>query len=115
MDPAARAEIEALLRRRLADEEAAERTAARAGREADLAASCVGGKDIRTEIQQRRDAARGAATRRLAARARLAAALARFGRPDFGLCTECGAPIPLARLRADPAATRCTDCAGPRR
>lgn len=30
--------------------------------------------------------------------------------PDFGLCVECGEPIPFKRLRATPTAVRCVDC-----
>lgn len=29
---------------------------------------------------------------------------------DFGLCEACGDPIPVPRLLAQPAASRCTDC-----
>ena len=37
-------------------------------------------------------------------------ALERFDAPDFGLCAECGAPIPLGRLRAMPGARHCINC-----
>ena len=40
----------------------------------------------------------------------LEAALARLGDEDFGECTDCGASIPVQRLVANPAATRCVDC-----
>lgn len=40
----------------------------------------------------------------------LDAALSRIERPDFGLCQDCGAPIPVARLVANPAAVRCVAC-----
>lgn len=30
--------------------------------------------------------------------------------PDFGLCAECGTPIPLGRLRAMPGARHCVNC-----
>ncbi|MFB8386026.1 TraR/DksA family transcriptional regulator [Microbacterium sp. NPDC055910] len=39
------------------------------------------------------------------------AALARTGTEGFGICADCGAPIPLARLVARPTATRCVPCA----
>lgn len=39
-------------------------------------------------------------------------ALASIKAGRYGVCTECGAPIPLARLRALPTATRCVSCAG---
>ena len=38
------------------------------------------------------------------------AARERIGARTFGLCPDCGGAIALARLRANPAALRCTDC-----
>jgi phage/conjugal plasmid C-4 type zinc finger TraR family protein len=38
------------------------------------------------------------------------AALARVHEPDFGLCADCDADIPFARLEASPSATRCVAC-----
>jgi RNA polymerase-binding protein DksA len=38
------------------------------------------------------------------------AATARMDSEDFGICSDCGAAIPAARLMANPAATRCTTC-----
>jgi DnaK suppressor protein len=38
------------------------------------------------------------------------AALDRLHQPDFGLCEDCYAEIPYARLSANPVATRCTAC-----
>jgi RNA polymerase-binding protein DksA len=38
------------------------------------------------------------------------AARARIQAGTFGTCPDCGAPIAIARLRANPAALRCTDC-----
>ena len=40
----------------------------------------------------------------------LEAALARLHEPDFGLCVDCNAEIPYARLSANPIATRCVSC-----
>lgn len=37
-------------------------------------------------------------------------ALKRLHTPDFGICIDCGAEIPYARLAAEPAATRCLSC-----
>jgi phage/conjugal plasmid C-4 type zinc finger TraR family protein len=34
----------------------------------------------------------------------------RLGDKDFGLCEDCGAKIPVARLAANPSATRCVAC-----
>lgn len=38
-------------------------------------------------------------------------ALARIEAGTYGHCEECGAPIPLRRLRAIPYTARCIDCA----
>jgi DnaK suppressor protein len=37
-------------------------------------------------------------------------AQSRFDAADFGLCADCGATIPFARLLAAPEAIRCTSC-----
>lgn len=37
-------------------------------------------------------------------------ALRRLDDKDFGLCIDCGAAIPAARLVANPAAVRCIAC-----
>ena len=38
------------------------------------------------------------------------AAIARVATDSYGLCSDCGRRIPAARLRANPAATRCIPC-----
>jgi RNA polymerase-binding transcription factor len=35
---------------------------------------------------------------------------ARMSDEDFGVCVDCGSPIPVARLTANPAAIRCVSC-----
>jgi len=42
----------------------------------------------------------------------LDAAAARMSTQAFGICEDCGAAIPPARLVANPAATRCVACQG---
>lgn len=37
-------------------------------------------------------------------------ALQRLDTPDFGVCIDCGADIPSARLMAEPTVLRCTAC-----
>jgi RNA polymerase-binding transcription factor len=37
-------------------------------------------------------------------------ALARLSRDGFGICADCGEPIGLPRLKANPAAVRCHAC-----
>lgn len=36
--------------------------------------------------------------------------LARIEEGSYGVCAECGADIPIERLRAQPLASRCTQC-----
>jgi RNA polymerase-binding transcription factor len=43
---------------------------------------------------------------------KLAEALQRLERGEYGNCEECGGPIGLARLRATPEATTCVECQG---
>lgn len=38
------------------------------------------------------------------------AALVRIGQNNYGICTECGADIPTARLEIIPYASTCTSC-----
>lgn len=38
------------------------------------------------------------------------AALKRLAAGDFGTCVDCGADIPVARLKVYPTAARCIDC-----
>ena len=49
-----------------------------------------------------------AATRALA---EIDEAQARWDAGTYGICSDCGRGIPLARLRARPSATRCVACA----
>ena len=46
---------------------------------------------------------------------RIEAALGRIASGDYGFCLECGEEIPEKRLRLDPTAPFCVDCAGMRR
>jgi DnaK suppressor protein len=55
--------------------------------------------------------AHATAARRQAELRRLHTTLDRLDDPDFGICSECGEPIPLARLRIAPTRTRCVGCA----
>ena len=41
----------------------------------------------------------------------IAAALERVAAGTYGVCVDCGRPIPPGRLEALPTATRCVDCA----
>ena len=44
--------------------------------------------------------------------AQVEAALQRLDAGVYGNCTDCGEPIPLQRLRVQPAAQRCAHCQG---
>lgn len=69
------------------------------------------GRLSRMDALQGQAMAQAAERRRAHEIQRLKAALARLERGEFGECLECGEPIAEARLRADPGATLCLDCA----
>ena len=46
----------------------------------------------------------------LAEMARIEAARARAAEGHYGLCADCGEPIPLERLQANPTSLRCAEC-----
>ena len=45
---------------------------------------------------------------------KVVAALEKIEDGSYGSCTDCGKPIPVARLDALPSATRCVHCSSPR-
>lgn len=69
--------------------------------------------ELEEEAQKaRRMQALGTVDDRLSERlAAIDEALDRLARGEYGLCVECGEPIPLARLEAVPSARRCVECA----
>lgn len=69
------------------------------------------GRLSRMDALQNQAMARATGVRRQTERRRLRAALARIEAGAFGDCEECGEAIAPGRLRLDPAATRCIDCA----
>lgn len=69
------------------------------------------GRLSRMDAIQRQSMARAEQTRRERALARVETALRRIDAGEYGDCLECGEPIALARLRLDPAAALCIDCA----
>jgi len=69
------------------------------------------GRLSRMDALQNQAMAQATGARRTAERQRLFAALKRMDDGEFGYCEECGDEIAEARLRLDPAATRCVDCA----
>lgn len=61
--------------------------------------------------QRTRDAVRSAEELRDTAELRaIDAALRRIETGHYGICSDCGIDIPLARLQAQPSAERCIDC-----
>ena len=69
------------------------------------------GRLSRMDALQNQAMAKATDARRAAERARLTAALVRMDEGEFGYCEDCGEEIATGRLRLDPAATRCVDCA----
>ncbi|MEQ9257469.1 MAG: TraR/DksA C4-type zinc finger protein [Roseovarius sp.] len=69
------------------------------------------GRLSRMDALQNQAMARATAGRRETERRRLQSALARMDEGEFGYCEECGEEIAPGRLRLDPAATRCVECA----
>lgn len=98
------AEIDALLARLSADDDAvrADRADATADDEHDPEGSTLSGE------WQRIEALRRAA---LADRAEVDAALARVEEGTYGICAVCGEAIPAARLEVRPTAIMCVTCA----
>ena len=72
------------------------------------------GRLSRMDAMQGQAMARATDERRRHEVARLKAALTRIDGGEFGECSECGDPIAGKRLRSDPAATLCVDCASAR-
>lgn len=69
------------------------------------------GRLSRMDALQNQAMAKATDVRRTSERTRLMAALARLEEDEFGYCDDCGDEIAYARLRLDPAATRCVECA----
>lgn len=70
------------------------------------------GRLSRMDALQNQAMAKATGARRKVERTRLKAALGRIAEGEFGYCEECGEEIAPGRLRLDPAATRCVECAG---
>ncbi|WP_338551028.1 TraR/DksA family transcriptional regulator [Roseovarius phycicola] len=69
------------------------------------------GRLSRMDALQNQAMAKATGARREAKRARLLAALTRMEEGEFGYCDDCGEDIAEGRLRLDPAALKCVDCA----
>ncbi|MEM6587980.1 MAG: TraR/DksA family transcriptional regulator [Pseudomonadota bacterium] len=69
------------------------------------------GRLSRMDALQNQAMAKATGARRQAERTRLLAALTRMDEGEFGYCEECGDDIAPRRLRLDPSARQCVDCA----
>jgi DnaK suppressor protein len=69
------------------------------------------GRLSRMDALQAQAMAQASERHRRAERARIEAALRRIDEGEYGYCLKCGEDIAPERLRADPAATACVDCA----
>ena len=69
------------------------------------------GRLSRMDALQMQQMARASSRRRQAERGRIAAALKRIDDGGYGRCLGCGEMIPVPRLKIDPAAPQCVDCA----
>ena len=70
------------------------------------------GRLSRMDAMQQQEMAKASVRRRTLALARIDAALKRIDDGEYGECLHCGEWIAPARLRVDPAATLCIQCAG---
>ncbi|MEL7258611.1 MAG: TraR/DksA C4-type zinc finger protein [Pseudomonadota bacterium] len=69
------------------------------------------GRLSRMDALQNQAMAKATGVRREVERTRLLAALTRMEEGEFGYCDDCGELIAERRLRLDPAALKCVDCA----
>ena len=69
------------------------------------------GRLSRMDALQNQAMAKATGARRQAERVRLQAAFARMDEDEYGYCEDCGEEIAAGRLRLDPAAVRCVECA----
>ncbi|MCA0903305.1 TraR/DksA C4-type zinc finger protein [Qipengyuania aquimaris] len=70
------------------------------------------GRLSRMDAMQQQAMAQATARRRVAERARIAAALKRMDQGEWGWCTACGNEIAEKRLAHDPSVALCLACAG---
>ena len=68
------------------------------------------GRLTRLDAMQSQEIGKNALRQVTAQLANIDHALSRMDEPDFGLCAECAAPIPLGRLKAMPGARHCVKC-----
>ncbi|MEO0566980.1 MAG: TraR/DksA C4-type zinc finger protein [Pseudomonadota bacterium] len=69
------------------------------------------GRLSRMDALQNQAMAKATDARRSMERAQLQAALSRIDEGEFGFCEDCGDDIATGRLKLNPAATKCIECA----
>ncbi len=69
------------------------------------------GRLSRMDAMQQQAMAQATERRRVAERARIAAALERLDDGEWGYCLKCGEEIAEKRLRHDPSVANCVNCA----
>jgi DnaK suppressor protein len=104
MTEAQKNEIRGYLQTALRELEASE------NQDSDMVEACADENEYASRLSEKslQVALRERGARRIA---QLREALARVDLDDFGICDECGGDIGLARLKAQPAATLCIQCA----
>nr|WP_317055012.1 TraR/DksA C4-type zinc finger protein [Roseovarius sp. W115]MDV2928579.1 TraR/DksA C4-type zinc finger protein [Roseovarius sp. W115] len=110
MDETQLAEFRALIEARLTELSGEDVLGAAGKATVELDQQAVG-RLSRMDALQNQAMAKATGVRREAERARLLAALARMDEGEFGYCDDCGEEIAEGRLRLDPAALKCVDCA----
>jgi DnaK suppressor protein len=103
-------EFAALLRRRREDILQAADSSRQAARPVELDQSRVGRLSRMDDLQSQAMSLAAGERLRLELR-RIAEALQRLDDGEYGYCLECGEQISVGRLRIDPAATHCIECA----
>ncbi|GGC99960.1 TraR/DksA family transcriptional regulator [Halopseudomonas salina] len=110
MDSTLRAELDGLLHRRIAEFEAGCAAGSSRSEAVELDQARVG-RLSRMDAMQQQAMLDATKIRNQQELKRLVRALARVESDDFGYCEECGEPIAAGRLRIDPAAHLCVECA----
>ena len=90
--------------------EGLERAGADAAQVVELDQAKVG-RLSRMDAMQAQAMAQASVQRRESTLLQIEAALKRIDNDEFGFCRDCEEPIPVKRLKFDPTALRCVDCA----
>jgi DnaK suppressor protein len=110
MNDAELAQFKAQIIARLTELEAEHRLGEEGQATVELDQQAVG-RLSRMDALQNQAMAKAGAKRRDLERSRLETALSRMDQGEYGYCEDCGDDIALRRLKLDPAAAKCIDCA----